>query len=108
MAPGMALALASSHMSLKDQIKGQVARFDALARPWAERSALHLGQCVQGVGDDEQDDGQPDPDAERRLRGEGVQKELIYRLEAGVAYRLEISAVAEAQVGLMVIAEPAP
>jgi len=37
-----------------------------------------------------------------------VQKELIYRLEAGVAYRLEISAVAEAQVGLMVIAEPAP
>jgi hypothetical protein len=44
----------------------------------------------------------------RCLRGEGVQKELIYRLEAGVAYRLEISAVAEAQVGLMVIAEPAP
>jgi uncharacterized membrane protein YoaT (DUF817 family) len=40
MAPGMGLALASSHMSLKDQIKGQVARFDALARPWAERSAL--------------------------------------------------------------------
>lgn len=44
----------------------------------------------------------------RCLRGEGVQKELIYRLEAGVAYRLEISAVAEPQAGLMVIAEPAP
>ena len=28
-------------MSLKDQIKGQVARFDAMARPWAERSRWH-------------------------------------------------------------------
>lgn len=28
-------------MSLKDQIKGQVARFDALARPWAQRSRWH-------------------------------------------------------------------
>ena len=44
----------------------------------------------------------------RCLRAEGVQKELIYRLEAGVDSRLEISAVAEPQAGLMVIAEPAP
>ena len=28
-------------MSLKDQIKGQVARFDAMARPWALRSRWH-------------------------------------------------------------------
>ena len=28
-------------MSLKDQIKGQVARFDAMARPWARRSRWH-------------------------------------------------------------------
>jgi uncharacterized membrane protein YoaT (DUF817 family) len=28
-------------MSLKDQIKGQVVRFDAMARPWAERSRWH-------------------------------------------------------------------
>jgi uncharacterized membrane protein YoaT (DUF817 family) len=28
-------------MSLKDQIKGQVARFDALARPWAQRGRWH-------------------------------------------------------------------
>lgn len=28
-------------MSLKDQIKGQVARFDAMARPWAQRSRWH-------------------------------------------------------------------
>jgi len=40
MAPGVGLALASSQMSLKDQVKRQVARFDALARPWAERSAF--------------------------------------------------------------------
>ncbi|MDP1598671.1 DUF817 family protein, partial [Phenylobacterium sp.] len=28
-------------MSLKDKIKNQVARFDAFARPWAERGRWH-------------------------------------------------------------------
>lgn len=41
MARAGAVALASSRMSLKDRIKGQVARFDAFARPWAERSRWH-------------------------------------------------------------------
>lgn len=44
----------------------------------------------------------------RCLRGEGVQKELVYRLEAGVDYRLELSAAALPELSLMVVAEPAP
>lgn len=44
----------------------------------------------------------------RCLRGEGVQKELIYRLDAGPRYTLEISAVAAPGLDLLIIAEPAP
>ena len=44
----------------------------------------------------------------RCLRGEGVQKELIYRLEAGLRYTLEVGAVAGAALELLIIAEPAP
>lgn len=42
----------------------------------------------------------------RCLRGEGVQKELIYRLEAGLRYTLEVSAVAGPALDLLIIAEP--
>lgn len=44
----------------------------------------------------------------RCLRGEGVQKELIYRLDAGQRYTLEMSAVATPGLDLLIIAEPAP
>lgn len=44
----------------------------------------------------------------RCLRGEGVQKELIYRLDAGRRYTLEMSAVATPGLDLLIIAEPAP
>lgn len=44
----------------------------------------------------------------RCLRGDGVQKELIYRLEAGQRYTLEVSAVAGSGLDLLIIAEPAP
>ncbi len=44
----------------------------------------------------------------RCLRGEGVQKELIYRLDAGQRYTLEMSAVAAPGLDLLIIAEPAP
>jgi hypothetical protein len=45
---------------------------------------------------------------QRCLRGEGVQKELIYRLDAGQRYTLEMSAVAAPGLDLLIIAEPAP
>lgn len=44
----------------------------------------------------------------RCLRGEGVQKELIYRLDAGQRYTLEMSAVAAPGLDLLIVAEPAP
>ncbi|MBV5284859.1 MAG: hypothetical protein JZU45_02170 [Methyloversatilis discipulorum] len=44
----------------------------------------------------------------RCLRGEGVQKELIYRLDAGQRYTLEMSAVAAPGLDLLIIAEPTP
>jgi hypothetical protein len=44
----------------------------------------------------------------RCLRGEGVQKELIYRLEAGLRYTLEVSAVADPAFDLLITAEPTP
>lgn len=44
----------------------------------------------------------------RCLRGEGVQKELMYRLDAGQRYTLEMSAVAAPVLDLLIIAEPTP
>lgn len=54
-------------------------------------------------------DGLPQPAYVRPLRclrGEGVHKEPIHRLEAGLRYTLEVSAVAGPALDLPIIAEP--